>query len=103
MCHPDVLPKRQTKNHTATCYVVQTTMFVASPLSNVILLYTFSAEFLPAQLRPMAPKIDPAPWIDALGLLASVAEAAPALEELVEGSIKALGQILLYTEVSSFE
>jgi hypothetical protein len=51
----------------------------------------------------MAPKIDPAPWIEALGLLASVSEADPALEGPVEGSIEALKQILLYTEVSSFE
>jgi hypothetical protein len=51
----------------------------------------------------MALKIDPAPWIDVLGVLASVAKAVPVLGAPVEGSIEALKQILQYTEVSSFE
>jgi hypothetical protein len=48
----------------------------------------------------MALKIDPAPWTDVFGVLASVAEAVPELREPVESSIDALKQILRYTEVS---
>jgi hypothetical protein len=51
----------------------------------------------------MALKIDPAPWIDVLGVLASVAKAVPVLGAPVEGSIEALKQILMYTEVSDFD
>jgi hypothetical protein len=51
----------------------------------------------------MAPMIDPAPWIDVLGVLAAVAKAVPVLGAPVEGSIEALKQILQYTEVSSFD
>jgi hypothetical protein len=51
----------------------------------------------------MAPRIDPAPWIDVLGLLAAVAKTVPVLGAPVEGSIEALKQILEYAEVSCFE
>jgi hypothetical protein len=51
----------------------------------------------------MAPKIDIAPWIDVLGVLASVAKSVPVLGAPVEGSIEALKQILLYTEVGDFD
>jgi hypothetical protein len=51
----------------------------------------------------MSPKIDPAPWIDVLGVLASVAKAVPILGAPFEGSIEALKQILQYTEVSGFD
>jgi hypothetical protein len=51
----------------------------------------------------MTLKIDPAPWIDVLGVLAAVAKAVPILGAPVEGSIEALKQILQYTEVSRFE
>jgi hypothetical protein len=51
----------------------------------------------------MAPKIDPAPWTDVYGVLASVAKAVPELRAPIEGSIEALKQILRYTEVGNFE
>jgi hypothetical protein len=51
----------------------------------------------------MAPKIDSALWIDILGVLASVAKTVPVLGAPVEGSIEALKQILLYTEVSDYD
>jgi hypothetical protein len=47
----------------------------------------------------MAPKIDPEPWTDVYGVLASVAKAVPELRAPVEGFIDALKQILRYTEV----
>jgi hypothetical protein len=50
----------------------------------------------------MAPKIDPEPWTDVYGVLASVAKAIPELRAPVEGSIDALKQILRYTEVGNF-
>jgi hypothetical protein len=51
----------------------------------------------------MAPKIDPAPWTDVFGVLASVTKAVSALRVPIEGAIEALNQILRYTEVSEFE
>jgi hypothetical protein len=51
----------------------------------------------------MAPKIDPEPWNDVFGVLASVAEAVPELEAPIEGSIEALKQILRYTQVGDRE
>jgi hypothetical protein len=47
----------------------------------------------------MAPKIDPEPWNDVFGMLASVAKAVPELSASVEGSIEALKQILQYSKV----
>jgi hypothetical protein len=41
----------------------------------------------------MAPKIDIAPWIDVLGVLASVAKSVPVLGAPVEGSIEALNTV----------
>jgi hypothetical protein len=51
----------------------------------------------------MDAKIDLAPWADVFGVLASIAEVIPALRMPIEGSIKALKQILQYTEVSNFD
>jgi hypothetical protein len=51
----------------------------------------------------MAPKMDPAPWIDAFEVLAGVARAVPVLGQPIEGSIEALKQILQYTEVSDLD
>jgi hypothetical protein len=56
-----------------------------------------------ADVRTMAPQIDPAPWIDVLGVLASLAKATPVLGAPFEGLIEALKQILQYTEVGSLE
>jgi hypothetical protein len=47
----------------------------------------------------MALKIDPEPWTDVYGVLASIAKAVPELRAPFEGSIDALKQILRYTEV----
>jgi hypothetical protein len=49
----------------------------------------------------MAPKIDPAPWTDVFGVLASVAKAVPVLEVPIEGAVEALNQILRYTKVGA--
>jgi hypothetical protein len=51
----------------------------------------------------MAPKIDPAPYTDIFGVLASVAKAVPILAAPIEVSIEALKQILQYTSVSDFD
>jgi hypothetical protein len=66
-------------------------------------LLCFTADFQGVQCRLMSPNIDPAPWIDVLGVLASVAKAVPILGAPFEGSIEALKQILQYTEVSGFD
>jgi hypothetical protein len=51
----------------------------------------------------MSPRINPAPWIDVLGVLAAVAKGVPVLGAPVEGLIEGLKQILQYTEVSGFD
>jgi hypothetical protein len=51
----------------------------------------------------MAPKIDPAPWTDVYGALASVAKAIPELRAPIEASIESLKQILRYTKVGGFD
>jgi hypothetical protein len=51
----------------------------------------------------MDTKIDPAPWTDVFGVLASVVKAVPVLAAPIAVSIEALKQILRYTEVSDFD
>jgi hypothetical protein len=50
----------------------------------------------------MAPKIDPAPWTSAFGVLVEVAKAVPVLGAPIGGSIEALTQIQKCTEVGGF-
>jgi hypothetical protein len=71
---------------------------VVSSLSTTSAIY-FLHRLVSCANNTMAP-IDPAPWNDVFGVLASMATAVPELQSPLQGSIEALKQIRLYTEVS---
>jgi hypothetical protein len=96
-----IVPRRQTRKYNATCHRDYSARCLISFHHHRHLLSPLKY-FQRLESAPMAPKIDPAPWTNVLGVLAEVAKAVPVLGAPIGGSVEALTQIQQYTKVGGF-